>query len=57
MADYSYAKPIFLTDTAKNLNDKFYLILNNLVATFTDAQINPKGNAITPINVCKSCRQ
>jgi hypothetical protein len=29
-----YVAPVFLTDTAKILNDKFYLILNNLISTY-----------------------
>ena len=36
-----YVAPVFLTDQAKNLNDRFYLILNNLVASYPEGKLNP----------------
>jgi hypothetical protein len=36
-----YTDPVFLTDQAKDLNDRFYLLLNNLVASYPDAKLNP----------------
>jgi hypothetical protein len=36
-----YVAPVFLTDQAKNLNDRFYLILNNLVESYPDGKLNP----------------
>ena len=39
-----YVDPIFLTDKAKDLNDRFYLILNNLVNSYPDALINPSAS-------------
>ena len=35
-----YVAPVFLTDQAKNLNDQFYLILNNLVDTYPAAKLH-----------------
>ena len=36
-----YIAPIFLTDQAKALNDRFYLILNEIVKIFPEAKLNP----------------
>ena len=33
--------PIVLTDKAADLNDKFYLILNEMVKTYTTSKMNP----------------
>ena len=33
--------PIVLTDKARDLNDKFYLILNELVKTYPTSRLNP----------------
>jgi hypothetical protein len=41
MALDNYTAPVFLTDQAKNLNDKFYLILNNLVDSYPEGKLNP----------------
>jgi hypothetical protein len=37
----NYVAPVFLTDQAKNLNDKFYLLLTNLVNSYSEAKLNP----------------
>lgn len=41
MALDKYVAPVFLTDQAKNLNDRFYLLLNNLVYSYPDSKLNP----------------
>jgi hypothetical protein len=41
-----YIPPVFLSDEARNLNDQFYLILNNLVASFPFSKIKPDGKTI-----------
>ena len=38
-----YVAPVFLTDEARDLNDRFYLILNNLVKTFPSYKSDPHG--------------
>jgi hypothetical protein len=38
-----YVAPVFLTDEARDLNDRFYLILNNLVKTFPSYKSDPRG--------------
>jgi len=38
-----YVGPVFFTDRAKELNDKFYLILNEVVAKYPNYKINPDG--------------
>ena len=43
-----YIPPVFLTDGARDLNDRFYLILNNLVAAFPYSKIKPTDR--TPDN-------
>lgn len=37
----NYIAPVFLTDQAKDLNDRFYLLLNNLVDIYPDYKLNP----------------
>jgi hypothetical protein len=37
----NYVPPVFLTNEARDLNDRFYLILNNLVASFPNAKFKP----------------
>jgi hypothetical protein len=37
----NYTAPIFLTDEAKALNDRFYLLLNEVVTAFPDGKFNP----------------
>jgi len=41
-----YKEPVFLSDEAKDLNDRFYLILNNLVASFPSAKFKPNSQSI-----------
>lgn len=41
MALDNYTAPVFLTDQAKNLNDRFYLILNNLVDSYPEGKLHP----------------
>jgi len=41
MSDDDYIDPIFLTDQAKELNDRFYLKLNEIVKHFPNAKLNP----------------
>ena len=41
-----YIPPVFLSDQARDLNDRFYLILNNLVASFPFSKIKPDGKTI-----------
>jgi len=41
-----YVAPVFLTDQAKNLNDKFYLILNNLVESYPAGKLMPNETSI-----------
>jgi hypothetical protein len=41
MALDKYVAPVFLTDQAKNLNDRFYLLLTNLVNSYPDSKLNP----------------
>jgi hypothetical protein len=36
--------PAVLTDKAKSLNDKFYLILNEIVKTYPSTKVNPSQN-------------
>ena len=38
-----YTPIVFLTDKAKELNDRFYLILEQLVATYPNAKTNPQS--------------
>jgi hypothetical protein len=38
-----YVPPVFLTDEARDLNDRFYLLLNNIVATFPYSKIKPNS--------------
>ena len=38
-----YVAPVFLTDTAKNLNDRFYLLLNNLVDSHPYSKVDSSG--------------
>ena len=38
-----YNAPIFLTDEAKELNDRFYLILNQMVLTYPKSKTNPQS--------------
>ena len=38
-----YVGPVFFTDRAKELNDKFYLILNDVVAKYPNYKIKPDG--------------
>ena len=42
-----YVAPVFLTDQAKNLNDKFYLILNNLVDSYPAGKLTPNETSYT----------
>jgi hypothetical protein len=42
-----YVAPVFLTDTAKNLNDKFYLILNNLINTYPAGKLHGSDTSIS----------
>lgn len=37
----NYIAPTFLTDEAKALNDRFYLILNEVVKSFPEAKLKP----------------
>ena len=41
MSDDDYIAPIFLTDKAKELNDRFYLKLNEIVKHFPKAKFKP----------------
>jgi len=36
-----YVAPVFLTDRAKELNDTFYLLLNNLVKNYPEYKLHP----------------
>jgi len=36
-----YKGPVFLTDKARDLNDRFYLILHDLFTSFPNAKLNP----------------
>ena len=47
--------PAALTDQSKDLNDRFYLILNELVKTYTLAKSKP--NDISPYNSAKTNEQ
>jgi hypothetical protein len=42
----NYVPPVFLSDEARDLNDRFYLILNNLVASYPRAKARPTEGAI-----------
>lgn len=46
MASDNYVAPVFLTDQAKDLNDRFYLILNNLVDIYPDYKLKPTATSI-----------
>ena len=51
----NYVPPVFLSDQARDLNDRFYLILNNLVASYSGAKFKPDDftiddNTITNMN-------
>jgi hypothetical protein len=45
-----YVAPVFLTDEARDLNDRFYLILNNLVASFPNAKFKPSDKQADKTN-------
>lgn len=49
------APPVALTDQLKELNNRFYLILNELVKTYTLAKSKP--NDISPFNVSQTNKQ
>ena len=46
-----YVAPVFLTDQAKDLNDRFYLYLNQLVNLYPESKLNPR---VVPINSTKT---
>jgi hypothetical protein len=46
-----YVAPVFLTDQAKDLNDRFYLYLNQLVNLYPESKLNP---SVVPINSTKT---
>ena len=46
-----YIPPFFLSDEARDLNDRFYLILNNLVASFPYAKMNPNDPTVYNTNI------
>ena len=46
MSNDDYIAPIFLTDRAKELNDSFYLKLNELVKLFPEYKLNPNQKYI-----------
>jgi hypothetical protein len=46
-----YVPPVFLTDEARDLNDRFYLILNNLVAAFPYAKTDPTGLTMNNVKI------
>ena len=46
-----YIPPVFLSDEARDLNDRFYLILNNLVASFPYAKMNPNDPTVYNTNI------
>ena len=50
MSDDDYIAPIFLTDKAKELNDGFYLKLNELVKQFPKAKLKPNEKYIEDIS-------
>ena len=43
-----YVAPVFYTDQAKSLNDRFFLILNQLVDTYPESKLNPTVMAAFP---------
>ena len=45
MALDNYVAPVFLTDQAKNLNDKFYLLLTNLVDSYPESKLHPTATS------------
>jgi len=47
MGGDDYTAPIFLTDEARVLNDRFYLLLNEIVAIFPDGKANPTTRSAT----------
>ena len=46
-----YIPPVFLSDQARELNDRFYLLLNNLVAAFPYAKIKPNDPTTYDANI------
>jgi hypothetical protein len=46
MALDDYVAPVFLTDQAKNLNDSFYLTLDELVKSYPEAKLHPSENSV-----------
>ena len=42
-----YVAPVFLTDQAKNLNDEFYLLLNNLVESYPASKLKPNVTSVS----------
>ena len=51
MALDNYVAPVFLTDQAKELNDRFYLLLTNLVDSYPNAKMNPTVLSGTKTNL------
>ena len=46
-----YVEPVFLTNEARDLNDRFYLLLNNLVAMFPRAKLKPDEGSLNDSTV------